>query len=85
MNEDTLIAGNEGVRDMPQTVEAFYHDGIVELKEKPVGIWSARALVVFPDAGEAPKRHAVEMGTVSTKKSSVDRWIGVIKGAELGD
>lgn len=70
---------------MPQTVEALYHDGVVELKRKPLGIRSARVLVIFLDAEEAPKRHAVDMGKVSTKKSSVDKWIGVIEGAELGD
>ncbi len=70
---------------MPQTVEAFYHDGIVELKRKPSGIQRARALVIFLDAEEAPKHHAVDMGKVSTRKSSVDKWIGVIEGAELGD
>ena len=34
---------------MPQTVEANYHDGVVELKHKPTGIKNARALVVFLD------------------------------------
>jgi len=70
---------------MPQTVEALYHDGIVELKRKPSGIRRARALVVFLDAEEAPKRHAVDLAMVSKKKSSVDKWIGVIEGADLGD
>jgi len=40
---------------MRQAVEALYHDGIVELKEKPLGIRRARALVVFLDAEEAPE------------------------------
>ena len=35
---------------MPQAVEALYHDGIVELKQKPWGIRRAKALVVFLDA-----------------------------------
>jgi hypothetical protein len=70
---------------MPQTVEAFYHDGIVELKRKPSGIRKAKALVIFLDAEKAPKRHAVDMGKVSTRNSFVDKWIGVIEGAELGD
>ncbi|MHB8092062.1 MAG: hypothetical protein ACYDH8_10775 [Syntrophales bacterium] len=70
---------------MLQTVEAFYHDGIVELQQKPSGIRQARALVVFLDTEEAPQRHAVDMGKVSAKKSAVDKWIGVIEGAELGD
>lgn len=70
---------------MPQTVEALYHDGIVELKRQPSGIRRAKALVVFLDAEDVEKRHAVDLGKVSTKKSSVDKWIGVIKGAELGD
>ena len=70
---------------MPQAVEALYHDGIVELKQKPWGIRRAKALVVFLDAEEAPERHAVDLNQVSAGKSSVDRWIGVIEGAKLGD
>jgi len=70
---------------MRQVVEALYHDGIVELKEKPVGILRARVLVVFLDAEELPERHAVNLDQVLARKSSVDRWIGVIEGAELGD
>lgn len=70
---------------MPQTVEAIYHDGIVELKRKPSGIRRARALVVFLDNEVAEKRHAVDLGKVSTRKSSVDKWVGVIEGAELGE
>ena len=46
---------------------------------------NTRALVIFLDAEEAPERHAVDLNRVSRKKSSVDRWIGVIEGAELGD
>jgi len=70
---------------MPLTVEALYHDGIVELKQKPSGIRRAKALVIFLDAEEALERHAVDLNKVSRRKSSVDRWIGVIEGAELGD
>ncbi len=70
---------------MPQTVEALYHDGIVELKRKPAGIRKAKALVIFLDSEEATEHHAVNLGKVSTGKSSVDKWIGVIEGVELGD
>jgi hypothetical protein len=70
---------------MPQTVEAIYHDGIVELKQKPSGIRRARALVIFLDAEEAEERHAVDLEKVRKRKSTVDRWIGIIEGAELGD
>ncbi|GLI39147.1 hypothetical protein KI811_04175 [Geobacter hydrogenophilus] len=70
---------------MPQTVEAIYHDGIVELKHKPVGIRRANALVIFLETEETEKRNAVDLGKVRKKKSSVDKWIGVIEGAELGD
>ncbi len=70
---------------MPQTVEAVYHDGIVELKHKPVGIQRAKALVIFLDAEEAKESHTVDLKRVSKGKSSVDKWIGVIEGAELGD
>lgn len=70
---------------MPQTVEAIYHDGIVELKQKPAGIRKSRALVIFLDAEEAEERHAVDLERVSKGKSSVDKWIGVIEGAEIGD
>ena len=70
---------------MPQTVEALYHDGIVELKKKPAGIRKARALVIFLDPEEAPERHAVDLEKVRTGRSAVDKWIGVIEGAELGD
>ncbi len=71
---------------MPQTVEAEYHDGVVSLKRKPVGIRKSKALVVFlDDEGETRERHAVDLEQLKKKKSSVDRWIGVIEGAELGD
>jgi len=70
---------------MPQTVEALYHDGVVELKQKPAGIRRAKALVIFLDAEEAEERHAVDLETVRKRKSTVDKWIGVIEGAELGD
>lgn len=70
---------------MPQTVEAVYHDGIVELKQKPAGISRAKALVIFLDAEEAEQRHAVDLEKVRRRKSSVDKWIGIIEGAEPGD
>jgi hypothetical protein len=70
---------------MPQTVEALYHDGVVELKHKPAGILRAKALVIFLDAEETEERHAVDLEKVRKRKSTVDKWIGVIEGAELGD
>jgi hypothetical protein len=71
---------------MPQTVEADYHDGIVHLKRKPVGIKRSKALVVFLDDVQDEEEHrTVDLDKVKKKKSSVDRWIGVIEGAELGD
>lgn len=69
---------------MPRTVEAVYHDGIVELKQKPAGIRRAKALVIFLDE-EPEERRTVDLDRVRKAKSSVDRWIGVIEGAELGD
>jgi len=70
---------------MPQTVEALYHDGVVELKKKPTGIRKAKALVIFLDPEESERRHTVDMERVRSRKSSVDKWIGVIEGAELGE
>lgn len=70
---------------MPQTVEAVYHDGIVEPKHKPVGIQRVKVLVVFLDAEEAKESHAVALRRVTKSKSSVDKWIGVIEGVELGN
>jgi len=71
---------------MPQTVEAVYHDGIVELKRKPVGIRRSKALVVFLDDPDvAEERRAVDLDSVRKTESSVDKWIGVIEGAQLGD
>jgi len=70
---------------MPQTVKALYHDGVVELLQRPVGILSSKALVVFLEAEEDEKPHALDLGKVRREKSSVDKWIGVIEGAELGD
>ena len=70
---------------MPQTVEAIYHDGVVELKKKPVGIRKAKVLVIFLDAEEPEERHTVDLEQVAKAKSSVDRWIGIIEGADLGD
>jgi hypothetical protein len=70
---------------MPQTVEAIYHDGIVEFKRTPAGIRRSRVLVIFLDAEEMQEHHAVELGKVQARKSSVDKWIGVIEGAEFGD
>ena len=70
---------------MPQTVEAIYLNGIVELKEKPVGIRKSRALVIFIDAEETSEHHVVDLERARKGKSSVDQWIGVIEGAHLGD
>lgn len=70
---------------MPQTVEAIYHDGVVELKRKPTGIRKSRALVIFLDADEVEVRHAVDLERARKSKSAVDKWIGVIEGAEIGD
>ena len=70
---------------MPQTVEAIYHDGIVELKQKPAGIRKAKALVVFLDAEEPKKRHAIDWDRIRARKSSVDKWIGILQGADLGN
>lgn len=70
---------------MPQTVEALYHDGIVELKQKPSGIRRAKALVIFLDPEETQERHAVDLSMVRKGTSSVDKWIGIIEGAEIGD
>lgn len=69
---------------MPQTVEALYHDGVVELLQRPVGILRSKALVIFLETKKAEKRHAVDLAKVSKKKSTVDKWIGV-EGTELGD
>jgi len=70
---------------MPQTVEALYHDGIVELLQRSAGIIRSKALVVFLEAEKAEKRHAVDLTKVGKKKSAVDKWVGVIEGADLGD
>jgi predicted DNA-binding antitoxin AbrB/MazE fold protein len=70
---------------MPQTVEAIYNDGVVELKHKPAGIRRSKALVIFLDPDEAEERHAVDLDKVIKRKSAVDKWIGVIEGVEIGD
>jgi hypothetical protein len=64
---------------MPQTVEAIYHDGVVELKEKPAGIQKARALVVFLDSEEPEERHKIDWNRVRNSKSIVDKWIVFLK------
>ena len=70
---------------MPQTVEALYHDGIVELLQRPAGILRSSALVVFLETEKPLKSSVVDLARVKRKKSSVDKWIGVIEGAEVGD
>jgi hypothetical protein len=52
---------------MPRRVETLYHGGIVELKHKPFDIRKARVLVILPDAEEAPKRKAVDLGKLITQ------------------
>ena len=47
---------------------------------------TARALVIFLDPDKPEKRpDALDIRTVQQKKSAVDKWVGVIEGAELGD
>jgi hypothetical protein len=75
----------EGGYAMPQTVEAIYHDGVVELKQKPAGIQSSKALVVFLDPDEPRERRPVDWDRVRTRKSSVDKWIGILQGKDLAD
>ncbi len=70
---------------MPQAIEAFYHDGIVELKRKPHGIRKGRALVIFLDSEKTEKLQDVDLEIVKMKASSVDKWVGLIADAELGD
>ncbi|MCX5899416.1 MAG: hypothetical protein NTX06_01555 [Proteobacteria bacterium] len=70
---------------MPQTVEAIYNDGVVELKQKPTGIQKSKALVIFLDPDEPKERHAIDWDRIRTRKSSVDKWIGILQGADLGD
>ena len=70
---------------MLQTVEAIYHDGVVELKQKPAGIQKAKALVIFLDPDEPREHRAVDWDRVRTRKSSVDKWIGILQGKDLGD
>jgi len=69
----------------PLTIEATYHNGVVELKEKPVGINNSRALVILLDPEESSKQQAIDWQKVQKKKSSVDKWIGVLAGKDLGD
>jgi hypothetical protein len=75
----------KGEAVMHQTVEAIYHDGVVELKQKPAGIQKSKALVIFLDPEEPRERHAVDLGKVCARKSSVDKWIGLLQGADIGD
>jgi len=70
---------------MHQTVEAVYHDGIVEFKEKPAGIRKAKVLVTFLDSEEPEEKHKIDWARVKQSKSSFDKWIGVIEGADIGD
>ena len=70
---------------MPQTVEAVYHDGVVELKEKPKGIERAKALVIFLDSEEPMQPRSIDWNQLRNSKSSVDRWIGILEGVSLGD
>ena len=70
---------------MPQTIEAIYHDGIIELKERPSGIKEARVLVTFPDAEEKSMAHAIDLNKVKRKKSAIDKWIGLLEGNDLGN
>ncbi|MGD0843340.1 MAG: hypothetical protein ABSA06_03125 [Geobacteraceae bacterium] len=41
--------------------------------------------MIFLDDEEAQERHAVDLEKVRRRKISVDKWIGVIEGSELGD
>ncbi|MEM5787438.1 MAG: hypothetical protein AAGU11_08980 [Syntrophobacteraceae bacterium] len=42
-------------------------------------------MVFLDDADETRERRAVDFEQLKREKSSVDRWIGVIEGAEPGD
>jgi len=69
-----------------QTVEALYHDGVVELREKPpVGIKKSRVLVTFLDAEKPNKNQKIDWDQVKKSKSSVDKWVGIIEVAAIGD
>ncbi len=70
---------------MHQTIEAIYHDGIVELKEKPAGIRKAKVLVTFLESEETDEKHKIDWARVRQSKSSFDKWVGIIEGAEIGD
>lgn len=69
-----------------RTIEALYHDGVIELREKPpTGIKKSRVLVTFLDAEKPKKNQKIDWGQVKQSKSSVDKWIGIIEGADRED
>ncbi len=67
---------------MLQTVEAEYHDGVLKLKQKPTGIKKSRAVVVFLDSDKPVRQNVVDRDNTVKTGSSVDKWIGVIEGAQ---
>ncbi len=70
---------------MLQTVEAEYHDGVLKLKQKPSGIKNSRAVVVFLDSEKPVRRNVVDWENLEEKRSAVDKWIGIIQGAQPSD
>lgn len=70
---------------MLQTIEAIYHEGIVELKEKPLGVKKSRALVILLDSEEPKESLLIDWEKVKNSRSSVEKWIGILEGIDIRD
>ena len=64
------------------TIEAYYHDGKIDLKELPDGIKESRILITFLETNEIPE---INWDKLKKNHSKVDKWVGILANTSIPD
>lgn len=70
---------------MLPTVEAYYRDGKIDLKELPEGIKESKILITFLDKHEKKEIPVINWDELKENPSKVDKWIGILAGTSIPD
>ena len=67
------------------TIEAYYHDGKIDLKELPDGIKESRILITFLDSQETNEIPEINWDKLKKNPSKVDKWVGILANTSIPD
>lgn len=67
------------------TIEAYYHDGKIDLKEIPEGIKESKVLITFLEKKEEEVIPVIDWEELENNTSSVDKWVGIMSGVDISD